>query len=153
MRIGDLEAVHIGDRFDQMHAPVDLAHRAFDFRVAGMADHDDLAALGAQALDFEMNLGDQRAGGVEDAHTERLSFVAHRARHAMRGKHHGRPGRDDLQVLNEHRAFGTQVFDHETVVHDLVPHINRRAELRDRALDDLDRPIDPGTKAARLGEQ
>jgi hypothetical protein len=32
-----------------------------------VADHDDLAALFAHAGDFEMHLGDQRAGGVEDA--------------------------------------------------------------------------------------
>ena len=38
-------------------------------------------------------------------------------------------------------------------MHDLVAHVDRRAELRERALDDLDRAIDAGAEAARLGEQ
>jgi hypothetical protein len=37
-------------------------------------------------------------------------------------------------------------------VDDLVAHVDRRAELLERALDDLDRAIDAGAKAARLGE-
>ena len=38
------------------------------------------------------------------------------------------------------------------VVHDLVPHVDRAAELLERALDDLDRAVDAGAEAARLGQ-
>src|SRR5690606_7009000 len=43
--------------------------------------------------------------------------------------------------------------DHVAVVDDLMPHIDRRAVAFDRALDDLDRPVDAGTKPARRGDQ
>ena len=39
------------------------------------------------------------------------------------------------------------------VVHDLVAHVHGRPELVQRQLDDLDRPVDPGTKAARSRQQ
>ena len=71
----------------------------------------------------------------------------------MRGKHH-RPAVGHLvQLLDEHRAHSAQPVDHEAVVDDLVPHIDRRAEPLDRQLDDLDRAIDAGAKAARRGDQ
>src|SRR5690606_226417 len=41
----------------------------------------------------------------------------------------------------------------EAVVHDLVAHVDRRAEGLQRALDDLDRAIDAGTETTRVGEQ
>ena len=37
------------------------------------------------------------------------------------------------------------------VVHDLVAHVDRRAELVQGALDDLDRAVDAGAETARLG--
>ena len=36
------------------------------------------------------------------------------------------------------------------IVHDLVPDIDRRPVFLERALDDLDRPFDPGTKPSGL---
>jgi hypothetical protein len=35
---------------------------------------------------------------------------------------------------------------------DFVPHIYGRTELHEGAFDDLDRPLDAGTEAARLGQ-
>jgi hypothetical protein len=43
-----------------------------------------------------------------------------------------------------------QGFDHMLVVNDLMAHIDGRAELLERALDDVDGPHDAGAKAARL---
>ncbi len=43
-----------------------------------------------------------------------------------------------------------QALDHVFVVHDLVPDIDRRAVLLQRALDDLDGTHDARAKAARL---
>ena len=70
----------------------------------------------------------------------------------MRAEHQRRTGRHFGQVLDEDRALGLQVVDDIGVVHDLVAHVDRRAELRQRALDDLDRTVDAGAEAARLGQ-
>jgi hypothetical protein len=37
------------------------------------------------------------------------------------------------------------------VVHDLMPHIDRRTEFLDRPLDDLNGTLDARAKTARLG--
>ena len=74
-RLGDVgELVGIGDvraarppRRCEIRCTLagDLADRALDLGVAGMADQDDLAALGGVALALVVHLGDQRAGGVD----------------------------------------------------------------------------------------
>jgi len=71
----------------------------------------------------------------------------------MGGEDHGRVGRDLLQLLDEHRALGLQVLDDGPVVHDLVPHIDRRAIEAQRLFDDLDGAVDPRAKSAWAGEQ
>ena len=45
------------------------AERALNFLVAGVADEDNGAAFVVVFLDFEMDLGDERAGGVDNAET------------------------------------------------------------------------------------
>jgi len=99
-----------------------------------------------------MHLGDQRAGGVEDVEAALGRLAAHRLADAVGAEHQGRAGRHLGQVFDEDRALGLQVIDDIGVVHDLVAHIDGRAELDQRPLDDLDRTIDTGAKAARLGQ-
>ena len=84
---------------------------------------------------------------------QRFRLLPHRLRHAVRAEDHGRARRHLDQVLDEHRALAPQVLDHELVVHDLVPHVDRRAVQRERALDDLDGAVDAGAEAAGIGEQ
>ena len=62
------------------------------------------------------------------------------------------PGGTSCELLDEHRAFRLQVVDDELVVDDLVAHVDRRAELRERLLDDRDRAVDAGAEAARVRE-
>jgi hypothetical protein len=89
-----------------VHARVGLAHGAFHFGVAVVADHDDLAALLAHLGHFHVHLGDQRAGGVEDAQAARIRLGAHRLGHAVGREHQRIAGRHFAQVLDEDRALG-----------------------------------------------
>ena len=70
----------------------------------------------------------------------------------MGGEDHRHIRRHLVEFLDEHGTFGLQAFDHEAVVHDLVPDIDRRAVALQRPLDDLDRPVDPGAEPARPGQ-
>ncbi len=98
------------------------------------------------ALGLDMHLGDQRAGGIEDEHARRGRLPAP-PWHAMRRKHHGRIGLGDLvELLHKNGALGLQALHHGAVVHDLVAHIDRRAVLGERQLDDLDGPSTPAQK-------
>src|SRR5262249_20839422 len=60
--------------------------------------------------------------------------------------------RNFVQFLDEDGALRTQALDHVTVVHDLMPDIDRGAELLDGPLNNLDGSLDTGTEAARLGQ-
>ncbi len=135
-----------------MDAARGLAHRAFDFRVAGVADHHDVAALLAHPRDLDVHLGDQRACRVEHAEAACFGIGAHRLGDAVRGEHDRRAGRNLVQLLDEHRALVAQVVDDELVVDHFVAHVDRRAELHERLLDDRDRAVDAGAEAARIGE-
>ena len=77
----------------------------------------------------------------------------HRFRHAMRRKNDGPSGRHLVQFLDKNGAFGLKPFDHNAIMDDFMAHIDRRAIFGDGAFDDLDRPFDPGAKAAGSGQQ
>ena len=53
---------------------------------------------------------------------------------------------DLIELLDEYGAFLLEAFDDIAVVHDLVTHIDRRAEAFERLLDGLDGPHTPAQK-------
>src|SRR5260363_204134 len=66
-------------------------------------------------------------------------------------KHSGRWGL--LQRFPQKYGPAAQPLDHPRVMDNLMPYIDRRAETRERALDNFNRAIHAGAKAARLREQ
>ena len=147
------EPVDVADRLDELDAAGALPHRALDLGVAAVADHHDLAAVLAHLGDLDVHLGHERARRVEHGEPARLGLGAHRLRDAVRGEDDRAAGRNLGELVDEHRALRLQVVDDELVVHDLVAHVDRRAELRERLLDDRDRAVDAGAEAARVREQ
>jgi len=133
-----------------VHRAGHLADRAFTLGVAGMADQHDFATGGGIAPALVVHLGNQRAGGVDYRQTALAGQFFHTLRDTV-GAEDGHGARGNLvEFVDEHRAALAQILNHVPVVHDFVPHINRRAVLLQRPLDDLDRPFDAGTKSARL---
>lgn len=64
--IGGRQRGDIVDQFDQRHRAIgQLAERTDDFRVAGVADEDDVTALFVGALGLFVDLGYQRTGRVD----------------------------------------------------------------------------------------
>lgn len=103
---------------------------------------------------LDVHLAHQRAGGIEKEHVALARLRWHPLGHAMGGKHHRRFARRNLaQLLDEHRAFPAQPLDYVFIVHDRVPHIDRRAILLERQLDDLDGPVHSGAETARRAER
>ncbi len=152
--VAGFEAGDVLDGFHEQHlAGRQLAHGADGLGMAGVADHDHLQAVRMVARRLGMDLGHQRAGGVDIEHAAGLGLGGHRLRHAMGGKDHRPVGRAFVEFLDEDRSPGAQSVDHEAVVHDLVPDVDRRAPFLERHLHDLDRPVDAGAEAARRGEE
>ena len=147
-----IERLHVGDGGDQMHLGVDLADGALDLWVAGVADQDHGPAVADIALGLGVDLGNQRAGGVEHRQAASGGGLDHRAGHAV-GAEDGVCAVGHLvELLDEDGALGLEIIDHMAVVDDLVTHIDRGLVLIERPLDDLDRPDDTGAEAAGLGE-
>jgi hypothetical protein len=69
----------------------------------------------------------------------------------VRGKHQRIAGRNVIELFDEDRAPAAQVGHDIGVVDDFVAYVDRRAELLQGALDDLDGAVDAGAKSARLG--
>ena len=57
-----------------------------------------------------------------------------------------------MQLINEHGTHIAQTIDDMTVVNDFMAHVYGCTEEGNGPLDDIDRAIDPGTEAARIGE-
>ncbi len=71
----------------------------------------------------------------------------------MGREHHGPVVGNLVELVDEHRAQIAQAIDDEAIVDDLVADVDRRAELLERELDDLDRAVDSGAESARSGDQ
>ena len=72
--------------------------------------------------------------------------------HAVRAEYGHAAGRDLIEFVDENGAAPPQIFDHMTIMHDFVTNIDRRPEFCESAFDDLDRPLNARTEAARLGQ-
>ena len=118
-----------------------------------MADEQDVAAVGDQPLGLAVDLGHQRAGGIDEGEAAVLRRGRNRLGHAMGRKDHRPVVGHLVELVDEHRAHRRQPVDDEAVVDDLVADIDRRAEPLERELDDLDRAVDAGAKSARRGDQ
>ena len=135
-----------------MDAALDPPHRALDLGMAGVADQHDVEAARGVALALFVDLGDQRAGGID--HVQMA--LAGRARHALgdpvRAEHRDRTFRNLIDLVDEAGALALQRLHHVLVVDDLVPDVDRGAKQLQRALDDLDRPLHARAEPARLGQ-
>ena len=120
--------------------------------MAGVTDQHDLAALGRVAAALVVHLGDQRTGGVDHRQLPLGGQLLDPLGDPVGGEDGHRAGGDLVQFVDEHGAAGAQILHHVAVVHDFVTDIDRRAVFLQRPLDDFDRPLDTGTKTARLGQ-
>ena len=117
-----------------------------------MADQDDLKTLFGIALAFLVHLGDQRAGRVEHRQGPVGRSILDRLGDAVGAENGNRTVRNFVQLLDEAGALGGEFTHDPFVVHNLVAHIDRRSVTIQRLLHDLDRALDSGAEAARLGE-
>jgi hypothetical protein len=103
-------------------------------------------------MGFEVDLGHQRAGGVDHAQAPPLRLLAHRRRDAVGAEDHRRVVGHLVQLVHEVGALGPQRLHDVPVVHDLLAHVDRRRADLQGQLDDVDRAIDPRAEAAGPGQ-
>ena len=82
-RAFELKRIDAVDGLDQIDTFVNLPHCAFDFRMAGVADHDDFLAVVVKLDDLTVHFGDQGTRGVENAQRAGMRFVRDAAGNAV----------------------------------------------------------------------
>ena len=139
-RIAHLEPRDVVEVLDQHGcarpcAGIEAAHRALDFRVAGVADEHHVARFTGKARDFHVHLGHERTGGIEDLQAAPLGLASpRRSRRRAPRRSTVAPSGTSSQLLDEHRAQRAQPLDDGAVVHDFVPHDrSARRTARSRA--------------------
>src|SRR5674476_1359457 len=85
---------------DQMHPMFRLAHRAFYFWMALVADHDDFTSFTAHFCHFDMYLGHQRAGCIKYSQAACIGLILYGFGDTMRRKNDGIAARDILQSVS-----------------------------------------------------
>ncbi len=104
-----------------------FAEGADHFVVVGVADQDDRIVLTGKANRFQMDLGDQRAGGVDHLKMTLLGLFANRWGNAMGAEDDTRALRHLAQFIHEDRARLAQLIHYVAVVDNLLAHVNRRS--------------------------
>ena len=95
-----------------------------------------------------MDLGDQRAGGVDGFQPPPLGLLPDVRRHAVgRIEQEGPLGRFG-QLVDEHDPLPPERIDHPFVVDDLVVYVQRRAVGRNRRGQGLDGHVHARAKTA-----
>ena len=100
-----------------------------------------------------MDLGDQRAGGIDRAQAPLGGFLAHLRGHPVGGEDHHRALGNLAGLVHEDRAALLKGADHVGVMDDLLTYVDGRAEALQHFFDGLHCPVDARAVATGLGEQ
>src|SRR5690242_18795291 len=112
-----------------------------------MADQNDLTACCVMVLDLSMHLGDQRTSRVYVRQPSLLRFRPDGLGDSVSREHEGCTVRDLFEFLDKDGTLGSEIGHHRGVVHDLVPHENRRAKSDQTLFNGLDRAFHASAKA------
>ena len=130
-----------------------LAGGALDLFVALVADQQDLEVVAREAHGLAVHLRHERAGRVDRLQTAIGCRVHDGRRHAVRAEDDVRALGHLVDLVDEDRARCLELGDDVDVVHDLLAHVDRRAEALERLLDGDHGAVHAGAIAARSGQQ
>ena len=158
-QVGDMVRVRHLERVDFLGAGNHLgdvrsfAQRAFDLVMVAMADEDQRIALLGELYGLDVDLGDQRTGGVDHLEAAALAALPHGRRNAV--------GRVDdplavghvVDLVDEDRALFRQLVHHIAVMDDFAAHVDGGSEGLQGDFDDVDGAHHARAKAARLEQE
>src|SRR5262245_3159264 len=148
--LGEGEGLDIVLRLHKQDRSRNLANSSFHLRVAGMTDQDHRASLAQVVAALSVDLRHERAGRVQHAQAALGCFRLDLFCNAMRTEDRDGVRRHFGKLFDEPGAARLQRTDDPFVVHDFVPHVDRRPILVERTLDNFNRTYDAGAEAARL---
>jgi len=144
------------DRLDEVNlAPersIETPERPFDLGVSVMTDQNDLTGLARVTANLHVHFGHERTGGIENGEAASVRLILDSLGNPMSRENDCGAIGNFVELFDEYRAHRAQTLDDMFVMDDFVSNVNWCPEKSDGTLDDIDRPIDAGTKAARIGE-
>src|SRR5579872_1151863 len=158
-KVGDVIRVGHGEGFDLLGRSHDLGDEgcltksANDLIVIVMSDQDKGIPFFGEFDGFDVNLGDQRAGSIDDPQTATGAMLAHVGRDTVGAVDDALAVGDFILAIDKDGAFGAQFVDHEAVVDDLFADVDGWSEGVQRNAHDVDSTNHAGAKAARLEQK
>src|SRR5579875_83393 len=145
-RLDFFNALHQADMFRR------LARGAEDLVVSFVTDEQDRVIFLGEADSFEMDLGDERASGIDSSEAALGGGGADGRGDAVSAIQHRRALGHFFDVIYEEDTAFAKALDHRAIVDDLMVDIQRGAVDLQGALQALDGHVHPSTEAARIGE-
>ncbi len=118
-----------------------------------MTDKHGFGALATGAMDFHVNLGHQRTGGIEYLERAGLGHLAHRLGDTVGGEDNDAVVRYLVQLFDEDGPRLLELVHHIAVMYHFVTNIDGSTELLQRTLDDADGTVDTGAEATGVSQQ
>lgn len=104
-------------------------------------------------MDFQVDFGHQRTGGINDAQAPRRGFSADGGGNAVGRENQRRTFGNVSEIICKHCAALTEALDNMFIVDNLMPHIDWRPENLQAFFHNINGPVHPGTKPARTGKE
>src|SRR5690606_6940381 len=133
--VADLDLGDVLGAVDQLEGGGGLAGGADALLVALVPAQGDVVVRLGEADRCLVDLGDQRAGGVDGGEAAALGLLVDDGRHTVGGEHHDVARRDLLRLFDEDGALLLKGLHDVLVVHDLVPDVDGGPVLLEGLLD------------------
>src|ERR1035441_2688718 len=130
-----------------------LAQRTLDFVVVAVTDQHQRVALLGELDGLKMDLGDKRAGGVNDPEIAASAALTNRGRHAMGAVDDALAVGHVVDLVDKNCALFRQLVHNIAVMDDLAADVDGRAEGLQSDLDDVDGADDSGAKTTWFEQQ
>src|SRR5437588_3039354 len=118
-----------------------------------MADENDGVGFAGVLDRFNVDLGNEGAGGINHAEIAFLAGLAHLRRNAVGAVDDALPWGNLFHAIYEHRSLSGKFIYHVAVVNNLLAHVDRRAKGIERDFYNVNRPDYAGAKAPRFKQK
>ena len=150
--VGHLEGLDVLNLFDDANVAGGLTDGADGFIVVAVADVDDGVAFAGEAEDFQVDLGDQGAGGVDFDQAAIAGLLADGGGNAVGGIDDDLAVGDRGDVIDKNHATVGEAVDHVLVMYDFVVDVDGGAIDGEGLFNDLDGHVDTCAKSAGICE-
>jgi hypothetical protein len=120
--------------------------------VSRVPDQHALPTRSAERSDFDMDLSNQWASGIEHFQPPVFGFVLNGSGNTMSAEDHNRVIRHLNEFVDKHRTPFAQILYDMSVVNHLMPDIDGPTKNLECAINDINSAVYPRTETSRVGQ-